>query len=109
MPLLHVLLNFVAYGVKLLPREPTHFENGILEHGYGGTPTGGASMNEQNTKTTLTVKEMQEILKIGSNSAYNLIHSKSFPVRKVGHSYRIPYEPFFRWLDGQQSGLAAKL
>ena len=39
---------------------------------------------------TLTVKEVQEILKIGTNSAYNLIHSKAFPVIKIGQSYRIP-------------------
>ena len=32
------------------------------------------------TRDTLTVKEIQQILKIGTNSAYNLIHSKAFPV-----------------------------
>ena len=47
---------------------------------------------------TLTVKEMQEILKSGMNSAYNLIHSKSFPVIKIGHSYRIPKGPFYAWM-----------
>lgn len=64
-------------------------------------------MNEQKAMATLTVKEVQTILQIGSNSAYNLIHSKAFPVRKVGHSYRIPSAPFYRWLDGQPAGLAA--
>ena len=33
---------------------------------------------------TLTVKEVQEILKIGTNSAYNLIHSKAFPAIQIG-------------------------
>lgn len=47
---------------------------------------------------TLTVKEMQQILKIGANSAYTLIHSKAFPVIKIGQSYRIPAEPFYAWL-----------
>ncbi len=36
------------------------------------------------TQDTLTVKEVQQILKIGTNSAYNLIHSKKFPVIKIG-------------------------
>lgn len=39
---------------------------------------------------TLTVKEMQRILKIGANSAYTLIHSKAFPVIKIGQTYRNP-------------------
>ena len=46
---------------------------------------------------TLTVKELQQILKIGSNSAYALIHSKAFPVIKIGQTYRIPAEPFYAW------------
>lgn len=49
-------------------------------------------------RDTLTVKEMQEILKIGTNSAYNLIHSKAFPVIKIGQSYRIPKESFYAWM-----------
>lgn len=47
---------------------------------------------------TLTVKEMQQILKIGANSAYTLIHSKAFPVIKIGQTYRIPAEAFYAWL-----------
>jgi excisionase family DNA binding protein len=64
-------------------------------------------MNEQKAPATLTVKEVQTILKLGTNSAYNLIHSKAFPVKKVGHSYRIPSEPFFKWLDVQPHGYVA--
>lgn len=47
----------------------------------------------------LTVKEVQNILKIGTNAAYNLIHSKAFPVIKVGQCYRIPAAPFYAWLE----------
>lgn len=50
------------------------------------------------TQETLTVKEIQQILKIGTNTAYNLIHSKAFPVIKIGQSYRIPREPFLAWM-----------
>ena len=48
---------------------------------------------------TLTVKEMQQILKIGTNSAYNLIHSKAFPVLRIGQAYRIPKAPFYAWME----------
>lgn len=48
---------------------------------------------------TYTVNEMKQILNIGSNSAYALIHSGAFPVKKIGHSYRIPKEPFHAWLN----------
>lgn len=47
----------------------------------------------------LTVKEIQDILKVGTNAAYNLIHSNSFPVIKIGQTYRIPAAPFFAWLE----------
>ena len=46
----------------------------------------------------LTVEEMRQILKIGTNSAYNLIHSGTFPVIKIGQTYRIPADPFYAWL-----------
>lgn len=54
----------------------------------------------------LTVKEVQNILKIGTNAAYNLIHSKAFPVIKIGQSYRIPAESFYAWLES--AGAAKK-
>ena len=44
----------------------------------------------------LTVEEMRQILKIGTNSAYNLIHSGAFPVIRIGQTYRIPQDPFTR-------------
>ena len=37
----------------------------------------------------LTVRDIQRTLKIGTNVAYNLIHSKAFPVIKIGKNYRI--------------------
>ncbi len=47
----------------------------------------------------LTVKEIQQILRIGTNTAYNLIHSKAFPVVRIGQSYRIPAASFYAWLE----------
>ena len=54
----------------------------------------------------LTVKEISEMLRIGSNGAYGLIHSKSFPVVRIGHTYRIPKDPFYAWIgiDSETGG-----
>ncbi|WP_409967648.1 helix-turn-helix domain-containing protein [Bengtsoniella intestinalis] len=52
-----------------------------------------------NYPETLTVKDVQQILNIGINGAYALIHSKAFPVRRIGNSYRIPRDSFFTWLN----------
>ena len=60
-------------------------------------------MQDNFVEQTLTVGEIREILKIGTNTAYNLIHSKAFPVKRVGHSYRIPTESFYKWLGGQKN------
>ena len=47
----------------------------------------------------LTVEEMRQVLKIGTNTAYNLIHSGAFPVIMIGQAYRIPAEPFYAWME----------
>lgn len=66
---------------------------------FGTQRTKEELMCEQTQGSTLTVKELQGILKIGTNAAYNLIHSKAFPVIKIGQTYRIPAAPFYAWLD----------
>lgn len=53
----------------------------------------------EKTQEILTVGELRQILKISTNTAYNLIHSGSFPVIKIGRTYRIPAEPFYAWLE----------
>jgi excisionase family DNA binding protein len=58
---------------------------------------------------TLTVAEIRDILRIGVNSVYNLIHSKSFPVKRIGHTYRIPAVPFYQWMGVQHPELADEL
>ena len=47
----------------------------------------------------LTLKDVQDILQIGTSSAYSLLHSHAFPVIRIGRSYRIPAEPFYDWLN----------
>lgn len=50
-------------------------------------------------QATLTVKDVQEILRIGQVSAYALVRSNVFPVVRVGRSYRVPQEAFIRWMQ----------
>ena len=55
----------------------------------------------QNEKSTYTVDEIQDILKIGRSSAYNLIKQKVFPFVRIGRAIRIPVKPFHDWLEVQ--------
>ena len=48
----------------------------------------------------MTIKEVQQFLKIGRNSAYDLINHKEFRVLRVGRNIRICRADFLRWFDG---------
>jgi len=50
-----------------------------------------------------TVSDIQNILNISRNAAYNLIESPPFPVKRIGSAIRIPREPFERWLNADES------
>ena len=73
---------------------------------HTAAPIGGFQMNKQSFPQTLTVGDIRQILQLGSNSAYNLIHSKAFPVKRVGKTCWIPAEPFYQWLEEQSLGHA---
>lgn len=47
----------------------------------------------------MTIKELQQFLKIGKNSAYDLVNRKEFKVLRVGKSIRINKAEFLRWFD----------
>ena len=49
----------------------------------------------------LTVEEVQHILRIGKNSAYDLCKKSDIPCVKIGGSYRIPKDEFHKWLEQQ--------
>ena len=66
-------------------------------------------MNVSSTPATLTVLEIRGILRIGVTSVYNLIHSKSFPVKRVGNQYRIPATAFYQWAGLHHPELADSL
>jgi excisionase family DNA binding protein len=74
-----------------------------------GNAYGGCFMNILDAPLMLTVSEICGILRIGMNSAYNLIHSKSFPVKRVGNTYRIPAGSFYQWMGVQHPAFAEQL
>ncbi len=45
----------------------------------------------------LTIKEVQNSLKIGRNGVYKLMQRKDFPCMKFGNTYRIPKTEFENW------------
>lgn len=49
--------------------------------------------------STMTVEELATILHVGRSKAYQIVSSKLFPSKKLGHTIRIPVEPFFNWLN----------
>ena len=55
--------------------------------------------NNQQIQKNLTVKEVQDILRVSQVTAYSLIHSGRFPVVKIGRHYRIPQTSFMKWLQ----------
>lgn len=50
----------------------------------------------------LNVKEMQEILRIGRDKAYALMHSRAFPSIKIGGRYFVEAEALEEWLQKQR-------
>lgn len=54
-------------------------------------------------KSVLTVADIQDILRLGRNTAYEFISNDCpFPIIRIGHQIRIPAAQFFEWLDGLQ-------
>jgi len=55
--------------------------------------------NSNISSEVYTVAEIQKLLNISKNVAYDLIKEKSFPVIKIKSTFRIPKKAFHEWLD----------
>lgn len=49
----------------------------------------------------LTVSDVQNILKIGKNQAYDLFHRRDFPTIHIGARLRVTESAFAQWLEAQ--------
>lgn len=50
----------------------------------------------------MTIKELQDTLKIGRNAAYDLCKRSDFPCVKINKSIRIPKDEFNKWIAKRQ-------
>lgn len=53
----------------------------------------------ENYPDIVSVKQMQEMLQIGKNTAYNLINSGQIKVVKIGRVFKIPKKNIIQFLD----------
>lgn len=56
-------------------------------------------MKSNEAKAVYTPLEIKDMLGIGKNEAYRLIHSGEFKTIKLGRKILIPKEPFHIWLN----------
>ena len=55
-------------------------------------------LNLKNDNACYDMKALQEVLPIGKNKLYELVHSKGFPQITVGRRILIPKKLFEEWL-----------
>lgn len=56
-------------------------------------------MNDISNIKILTVKDIQEHLKLSRTMVYRLINQDSFPKIKIGNTYRIPEDKYLKWIE----------
>jgi len=52
-------------------------------------------------KLLLTVAETAELLRIGKNTAYELVHRQDFPAVRIGRVIRVPKDALLKWIEKQ--------
>ncbi len=57
----------------------------------------------QTTQNFMTINDVKDHLNISKSAAYELAHSKDFPVCRVGGSIRVPREAFLAWVNMRTS------
>lgn len=60
--------------------------------------------NPDDLPMVLTPADISEVLNISINKTYEYIHSKDFPVFRLGRQYRISKSKFLAWLDAAGDG-----
>ena len=55
--------------------------------------------SKTNERMYLTVKDVSAYLNISKSQAYELAHSKDFPVSNFGGAIRIPRDLFLLWVE----------
>ena len=58
-------------------------------------------MQQTLTSTYLPIADVRTYLNISQSAAYELSHSKGFPVCRFGGSIRIPRDAFLCWVESR--------
>jgi len=85
----------IKYQVKTLVECTT------LNKRIGGANVPRLILQWESLPLLLKVKDIQDILNISKNSAYELVNSKNFPAIKIGRCLRIPRDSFKEWVERQ--------
>jgi excisionase family DNA binding protein len=59
-------------------------------------------MEENTAREWITLREMQEVLGIGSTKAYSLVASGEVPSVRIGRAIRISRKELEHWLEEQR-------
>jgi excisionase family DNA binding protein len=59
-------------------------------------------MSEQTVQEWLTLRQVQEILGIGSTKAYELVATGEIPSVRIGRAIRVSRQELERWLEEQR-------
>ena len=51
----------------------------------------------------LTIKDIQQILKIGRNSTLKLVSLPDFPKIRIGRQIRVPEEDFYKYMESYKN------
>lgn len=54
------------------------------------------------SETYLTVKEVQDTLRISKNTANKLVNKQDFPKVKIGNAIRIPQSKFIEYMTANE-------
>ena len=56
-------------------------------------------MDKKNLSKLMTVKELQQYLKIGKNTAYRMINNNEVPTVKIGNRVYVVVDKLQRYID----------
>lgn len=57
---------------------------------------------EIENKLLLTVSDLRQVLHLGRDRCYDLMHNPSFPSIRIGNRYFVQSKALIKWLDSYQ-------
>lgn len=73
-----------------------------MQRRISNTKKGENHMGEDVSKVYLKAKDLQVVMGIGRDKAYQLMHSQSFPSTMIGGNYYVSRDALDRWMVGNE-------